>query len=634
MTNPYGPWATAIDAGRYPQLSAFWKQRLTMLVPTSQTSPVLSRRNLLGLVAAAFLTCVLPTFHAAPAVAEQEKAADKKSKTDITQPANQAKRAESLSYTGKVVDAVTGKPIEGAVVIISRTIWTSSEPQWRVLEKTKHRTDAEGAYRFTITSEQVAQPHLYIEVDEISHPRYALYHAGGCPLAAIREGEKLGARPFFEKLRMSPGEEISGTVLTPDGKPAAGVAVKVESSAANQGDGRTGSTPGGVPNNLGFSHAETMTNDQGVFRVNVIKGGSGRFTLHPEQYAPSGYLLERPGDQGRLILRKGTRLQGRVLDALGKPLAGAWVAAALMKSAFAPAKAQPGSGQPSLLRPIDDHVLESLLLRGARSNEKGEFQMAPLPPGLYSVIPYATVKGGLDEEISRRDSLPGLFLNQKVTLREGEPTHSAEIRAIPHVSIEIQWLDSAGKPSAGNSAVCEGKLQQSQESYFDDRWYEGLGNRAQPRSDSSGKMTVLAPKGLRDATLVLDADDAVRYRKAKDAPLINDRTVPLGALDENVQGIIAIRYRSPAVVVKAVAADGALIEDCKPKAVYPRGIDVRTPGDVFFKPLDDGRWRSERLLPDQEFTLTLEAPGYKSNSQKLSLPEGTTKELVVKLKRE
>ena len=39
MTNPYGPWATAIDAGRYPQLSAFWHERLTMLVPASRTSP-------------------------------------------------------------------------------------------------------------------------------------------------------------------------------------------------------------------------------------------------------------------------------------------------------------------------------------------------------------------------------------------------------------------------------------------------------------------------------------------------------------------------------------------------------------------------------------------------------------------
>ena len=46
MTNPYGPWATAINAGRNPQLSAFWRQRLTMLVPASRTSPVVSERSI------------------------------------------------------------------------------------------------------------------------------------------------------------------------------------------------------------------------------------------------------------------------------------------------------------------------------------------------------------------------------------------------------------------------------------------------------------------------------------------------------------------------------------------------------------------------------------------------------------
>ena len=73
MTNPYGPWATAIDTGGGAKLSSFWRKRLTMLVPTSQTSPVLSRRSLLGLVAAAALLCALPTFHVAPAVAEPNR---------------------------------------------------------------------------------------------------------------------------------------------------------------------------------------------------------------------------------------------------------------------------------------------------------------------------------------------------------------------------------------------------------------------------------------------------------------------------------------------------------------------------------------------------------------------------------
>ncbi|MGA2797848.1 MAG: hypothetical protein ABSE63_09735 [Thermoguttaceae bacterium] len=55
MANKYGPWATLIDVGGSPQLSAFWKRRMSMLVPASQTSPVLSRRNLSLLAAAGIL---------------------------------------------------------------------------------------------------------------------------------------------------------------------------------------------------------------------------------------------------------------------------------------------------------------------------------------------------------------------------------------------------------------------------------------------------------------------------------------------------------------------------------------------------------------------------------------------------
>jgi WD40 repeat protein len=63
MTNPYGPWATAIDAGRNPQLSAFWSQRMKMLVPTSRTSPVLSRRSGVGIALAGLLIGLMPTIH-------------------------------------------------------------------------------------------------------------------------------------------------------------------------------------------------------------------------------------------------------------------------------------------------------------------------------------------------------------------------------------------------------------------------------------------------------------------------------------------------------------------------------------------------------------------------------------------
>jgi hypothetical protein len=76
MANDFGPWATLIVAGRHPQLSAFWKRRLTMLVGASQTSPVLSRRSLAWLVAVGVLMSALPTFRAASALADEKEQAD------------------------------------------------------------------------------------------------------------------------------------------------------------------------------------------------------------------------------------------------------------------------------------------------------------------------------------------------------------------------------------------------------------------------------------------------------------------------------------------------------------------------------------------------------------------------------
>jgi Tol biopolymer transport system component len=81
MANPYGPWATLIDVGGNPQLSAFWRRRLTMLVPASQTSPTLSRRNLLWLGAAGALSTVLPTIRAASAVTDEDKPAEQAQKS-------------------------------------------------------------------------------------------------------------------------------------------------------------------------------------------------------------------------------------------------------------------------------------------------------------------------------------------------------------------------------------------------------------------------------------------------------------------------------------------------------------------------------------------------------------------------
>ncbi|NLE36860.1 MAG: hypothetical protein GX621_02420 [Pirellulaceae bacterium] len=62
MANQFGPWATLMDVGGSPQLSAFWRRRMTMLAPTSQISSTPSRRATLCLVVAGVLMLGLPTY--------------------------------------------------------------------------------------------------------------------------------------------------------------------------------------------------------------------------------------------------------------------------------------------------------------------------------------------------------------------------------------------------------------------------------------------------------------------------------------------------------------------------------------------------------------------------------------------
>jgi hypothetical protein len=73
MNRPYGPWATPISAGSNQQLGAFWRRRIGMLVSVSETSPALSRRQMLILTGMAAATAALPTIRVATAEAEPPK---------------------------------------------------------------------------------------------------------------------------------------------------------------------------------------------------------------------------------------------------------------------------------------------------------------------------------------------------------------------------------------------------------------------------------------------------------------------------------------------------------------------------------------------------------------------------------
>ena len=136
---------------------------------------------------------------------------------------------ETLNYTGKVKEIGTGKPIAGATVVVRRSIHKPDNEK-TILQETRHTTDADGDYSFTIPPEQVAERSLYIELD-VEHPDYATQAGFGDGLAFIRQEEAKGQRPFFTNISLRPAKPIFGRVETPDGMPAQGVEILVFSRA-------------------------------------------------------------------------------------------------------------------------------------------------------------------------------------------------------------------------------------------------------------------------------------------------------------------------------------------------------------------------------------------------------------------
>ena len=102
-------------------------------------------------------------------------------------------------------------------------------------------------------------------------------------------------------------------------------------------------------------------------------------------------------------------------------------------------------------------------------------------------------------------------------------------------------------------------------------------------------------------------------------------------------------YTSPVLLVRAVAEDGTATPGFKCKLVYsndqkpheqPPNWISGVGGDVDFEKQQDGRWRSQSLLPDENVILTVEAAGFQPWSQSMSLSEGATQEVEAKLQKQ
>ena len=142
-----------------------------------------------------------------------------------------------------------------------------------------------------------------------------LFRGQGLGSGAAR-GVRAGSRDVLIRVRR--GRGITGTVVDEEGRPV-GPGVPVESVATGLAEGE----PGG--------HRRATTAEDGTFSLEDMAemsvvltagGGASAFLPTPDEHE---FL---PGEGGvRLVARRGAALAGRLIDAEGRPVRAAWIAA-------------------------------------------------------------------------------------------------------------------------------------------------------------------------------------------------------------------------------------------------------------------------------------------------------------------
>ena len=518
-----------------------------------------------------------------------------------------AEAGEKLTYQCRVLTKGTDATVAGATIRVKRSLYGDPRyPKEHTIETTTHTTDAEGNYTVVIPAEQTRERYLYIELD-VEHPGHMAKRGFGYAMSMIRKNERLGERPFFETTKLNPAQPVTGRLLTPTGEPAANVKI---SGYQYPGEKVWDDVEG-----YSGSFFEDKTDADGKFWLPIATPGRGAFWFQPNDAAPLGVVApDTRGDVGDVQLVAGFRVKGRVLDADGKPVAGVDVHAS-GEGGPASAAATQFAGQ---------SAASGGYQRSAKTNENGEFELAPVEAGDYEF------RVAEDEKTHGAAKFPGVFVHKQIKLSEGQ--EPLEFRALPTVTITVRNVNAQGEPERGFEFTAFGRLA------VQEAWFAARSTRP-----ADGVCVVEVPRGLDDVELMLMDNEhgSYRVRRTPNAELEIASRINLGTVNTDVAGIEVVRYKAPVLLVKAVSADGKVIQDFKPIARLKSPPETKSPvaefyhgGLLRFEKQQDARRRSEQMLPDVTWTVTVEKQGWKSESQEISLKEGEEREIVLVMQPE
>jgi beta-lactamase regulating signal transducer with metallopeptidase domain/uncharacterized GH25 family protein len=562
-------------------------QRVELLL--SATRPLRERCSRRMSVALATIALALGVLCAGVRLDAQAAVPDEKPAAAI----NEA--SEGLTYTGTVLNRVTGKPIAGAKVEVDRRDQRSVEHY--LLEKTQLETDADGKFSFTLSPEQLALPGLFV-ITNAQHPDYTKSDHFYATQNDIRMERAKGTQATWYLTKLWPGEAISGTVVDPKGSPLKNERISgyLRSTIEQEDDLDV--------------WIETTTDSDGRFRVVTPANWEGVLWIQPDRYCYKVLRVrDQRGDLGTLTLRQGADITGRVLDVDGRPIANVEV------------QAHSRSDGPEVDEFLDKHSISHYIKRNVVTDTNGEFTLISLPEGAYQLRMKNPQEDGYNFF-----PLPHVFEFSTVKVAPGVELKPLVIQALPHVTVAGRLLDSSGNPRSSNHGFWAGGRFHNQHFAVESD---------EPGED--GKFSCLVPQGIHDLKLdfVFSSSKANRWRRGPGQPLNRGLVVKLGPVDEDISGLEIVQYKSPIVLVKAVDEDGKATSVGIPSSEYVRPSSESEEisswtegGHASFEQQDDGRWRSEGMLPDEPLRITIDKPGYTTEPQEVSLPEGAEKELV------
>ncbi len=534
-----------------------------------------------------------------------------------------------VSFRGQVVDLATGKGIPGATVVLKRVlpgIPAADQPHWA--GNSTFTTDKDGAFTVAFPPEQLAERRLAICI-AISHPAYISRKSNApAPVVEILTARNGGDPVPFEKINLQKGIEHSGLVVDPRSRPVAGAMVEASRWSSDEN-----------PSDRFTDDMETVTGPDGRFRLRLPKSQQLAIFINALEFAPfqhywgpddhendAGYSA--PTDLGQLVLQSGVRLSGRLLDTKGLPIAGQTI------------KAQSIYGRCS---------------RTARSNADGTFSFGPLRQGNYLIVGAGQSLGPDFDLNSEAVTTEGsVFEPKKVYVRDGIVPDSLVIRELETVAVDVRFVDGHDRPVRGNvvgiwgtlpinvnppaeqPAVFEGDSpreiingEEREDTSRDSNW------AVQLAPDASGRLRARVPKGLHDAQIATQPPNetfAIRSRIGADKPMKPVGAGSLESIDNDIHGVTFVYYDAPALIVKVKTEDGEL-----PTLNMQIGATFQVDGEeseASFVEQPNGLFRSQNLVPDQEYELAAWATGFVPNTLKrVRLAERQSLELCLTLKR-